>query len=271
MIPTTWARRKPEVSSSFPNFIQSISIGEEFRSSPPATPRRTPPKVKHDEFHLDHQQGDHPVDFDDPLMIHPIPITPDTMATTTATTFTSPSIITTTNNHRDCDDHKSGNRWSKLRVKTAAKLRTAVERSRQAESLGVTRTKQEHHIQKQKYIQKQQRSSDLSFHGADELSNHNTNEDTTVPKYNPPMSSCDGDVRSVGSGGSHHRETSIAGTIMNAARTVDRKRTVERNRAAEAAASDRAALSALATVAEVSRQEYEVGAGECAVFEYVGS
>jgi len=59
----------------------------------------------------------------------------------------------------------------------------------------------------------------------------------------------------VGSGGSNHRETSIAGTIMNAARTVDRKRTVERNRAAEAAASDRAALSALATVAEVSRRK----------------
>jgi len=58
----------------------------------------------------------------------------------------------------------------------------------------------------------------------------------------------------VGSAGSCHKKKSLAGTIMNAARTVDQKRTEERNRAAEAAAADRAALSALATVAEVARR-----------------
>jgi len=197
-------------------------------------------------------------------MIHPIPITLDSTATTHTANISAPSKNNSDNvlrpsrsindniRHLHHSDHKSRNRWFNLRNKTATKLRAAVERSRQAEILGVNRTRKKRMVQKREYNLKQLSSaaSNNSSTGAlpagDQLADFS---DGPVTPHKPLMSSCDGD-QSVGNGGT--KEKTLADAIMSAARTVDRKRTVERNRAIEAAIADRVAMADVAKVARRS-------------------
>jgi len=290
---STWSPEKEGTILVSPtSLLQSLSIGKEFKASPPrqtetpelkqkqiakssddgyseiASPVKltdysTPgTKLKHDQpntgikLNLDHSN---PSNHEDTTMIHPIPITPDSTTRTpnlSAASKNNPDNVLSpsrsTNGHGPRLRHNDHKSGNRW---FNLRNKTATKLRAAVERSQKAEILGVDRTRKEYIVQKREYNLKQLSSAA---SNHpSTGTLSSLPDFNDgPVTPYKPPMSSCDGdrsvGSLGSKELTFAGAIMSAARTVDRKRTVERNRAIEAAIADRVAMADFAKVARRS-------------------
>jgi len=290
---STWSPEKEGTILVSPtSLLQSLSIGKEFKASPPrqtetpelkqkqiakssddgyseiASPVKltdysTPgTKLKHDQpntgikLNLDHSN---PSNHEDTTMIHPIPITPDSTTRTpnlSAASKNNPDNVLSpsrsTNGHGPRLRHNDHKSGNRW---FNLRNKTATKLRAAVERSQKAEILGVDRTRKEYIVQKREYNLKQLSSAA---SNHpSTGTLSSLPDFNDgPVTPYKPPMSSCDGdrsvGSLGSKELTFAGAIMSAARTVDRKRTVERNRAIEAAIAGRVAMADVAKVARRS-------------------